>query len=182
MLRALILLVVVAIPVSADTVKLTIRTDPAGATVYLTQPVTFSLTSQGYAPVTVEYEPGKHFFRDRRCVRITPITVRWASGAEAFMEYVNICGATGKNQQIVFVRPMEAPGRDLDVAFALELERIAADNQRTATDQRRQRWAALADQVSESFRRQAEISLWYSQRRTNCTSSLVGSYVYTTCY
>lgn len=169
------LLALSASPVFADKVKLTIISDPAGATVYVNQ----SKQLMGYAPSTIEYEFERDFFKHGRCERIQPLTVRWASGAEASIDTLQLCGSTGKNQQFVFVRPADVPDRELDVLFALELQRLAAEERRASAERRSRVYAMLA----ESYRQRADASRRRldSLRPMNCTSTMVGSYVYTTC-
>ena len=107
-------IVVFSSPAFADKVKLTILSDPAGATVYANQ---WTHEEYGYAPVTLQYEVGRDFFKQNRCVTTHPIKLRWVSGAEATVS-PRICGGGGKSQTFVFVRPVEGPGRELDAFCA----------------------------------------------------------------
>lgn len=173
LLRASIIAVIVAIPSAAraDDVTLTINTHPRGATVFMGP----TQQEYGYAPASLKYSLGKHFFRDGRCENTQQITVRWASGAQAYIPSLALCGGNGKKQEFTFVRPPEAPGGDIDATFALELQRLEIDRRRASASARRESFQRLADY----YRREAE--RLYAQRPLVCTSNVIGSSVYTTC-
>lgn len=107
---------------AADTVRLIVHSDPAGATVY----VNTDAARIGYASVELRYEMGRRFYRDRRCQATAPIEVRWPSGVTARLTDVSLCGADGKRQAITFRRPVREDGLvdeglALDVAWAQQL-------------------------------------------------------------
>lgn len=152
-----------ASPAYADKVTLTVLSDPAGATVY----VNTAGDHIGYAPVVLTYSFAKHFFKQGRCVTVEPIRVRWASGAEAVIESLTICGTLGKKQQVVFVRPTEVPGRDIDVQFAIAIAQLGASR--------------AASAQTEILALAAYAHSLYAQGPRFCTSRLIGRQVFTTC-
>jgi hypothetical protein len=82
----------------------------------------------------------------------------------------------GRNQQFTFLRPDGVPGREIDIRFALELERLEI--------MRRQ--ASAQERQAEAQRRQAEAleaQLFRSQTpsQTDCTSTINGNTIYTSC-
>lgn len=172
-LQALVILAVLATADSAfaDKVKLVIYSDPAGATVYANN----SKQMIGYSPVILEYNFAKDFFKRGRCESLQTLQVRWASGAEATIDGLSLCGKQGKNQQFTFVRPPETPGREIDAYFALQLQQLAIIQGQAEAD----RSAYIAGLYASAAARRREIE---EQRRpVNCYSTLIGSTVYTTC-
>ena len=162
----------------ADKVRVFIYSDPAGATVYANQ----SKQLIGYAPVYLDYEFARDFFKRGRCEVVAPIAVRWASGAEAAVEGVQVCGAAGKNQQLTFVRPPEIPGRETDAFFALQLEQLLA--QRLERIQFQEMLGALWRQQTATRQPSLDeqiIAGALNRRTTDCTSTLRGNVVYTSC-
>ena len=170
--KAIGVFVVLAWPsiVSADSLKLVVVTDPAGATLYAND----SGQLMGYAPFELKYELPRGFFKDGRCTTLQGLKVRWASGAEASINGLQACAQSGKRQQFVFVRP-DVPGRAIDAEFALRLEELALARE-SARAERSRRIAEIWSQYAERQRAIAE-----SYRPVTCTSNLIGSTVYTTC-
>ena len=110
MTRRLLALVVLAIlghaqAAFADKVKLVVHSDPAGATVYANS----SEQMIGYAPVVLEYNFPRNFFKHARCDQMQPLVVRWVSGVEVRLDTLRLCGGDGKTQQITVRRPTWTP-------------------------------------------------------------------------
>jgi hypothetical protein len=152
---------------------ITFHSDPAGATLYA------NTGNQlfGYAPARLKYVPEKQFRDGTGCMRLQGAMVRWASGAEVSIGGLEVCPQNGGEQQFVFTRPGDVPGREIDVMFALEQQRFAVLSEQARAAQRAAYWQSLSAQYAAQIERNRQIRL-----RMNCTSSVVGSYVYTNCY
>lgn len=177
--RAMVLLVILsAAPLSADTLEITIVSDPAGASVSVHNgtPIT------GYAPVTIRYSVSKGFFKRSTCETLSGVTVTWVSGAEASVPSLRACPHNGKKQQIVFRRPTEVPGREIDAQFALELYRLTLMQQEAKQARNAARWQAIGQAFQDYAQRQQEITNQFLQRQLRCTSNMIGDTVYTNCY
>ena len=124
--------------------------------------------------MTLQYHPDAHF-KQGGCMVLQPAMVRWASGAEASIEQLRACGATGYNQQFVFHRPTGIPGRELDVQFSLQLQQIAV-MQAQAQAQR----DANAIQLFNAINQQNQAALQQNQT-VRCTTRAVGSSIQTDC-
>jgi len=101
------------------------------------------------------------------CWIIRGFVVEWASGARASMDRVQVCGKNNQDFHLTFPRPEGYPNLNTDLEIALQVEQMLYQN------------AALRD-----ARRQSLIQAIYgarSSRRVNCTSTQVGSQIYTTC-
>lgn len=110
--------VLVAAPRS---VWITFHSDPEGATVY--EQGTNRLF--GSTPVEARYSTSKVFQKGTSCDTVRGVLVRWASGAETSLTSIQICPQDGGKQELSIIRPIAAPGRELDVQVALELQRNA---------------------------------------------------------
>jgi len=106
----------------APTVKVTYRSDPSAATLYANN----SGQHFGSTPVTLSYRVSNDFFRGVTCLTVQPIQVRWASGAESSVSNLSVCPQQGRNQEYVFFRPADAPGRELDVKAAIAQDQLVA--------------------------------------------------------
>jgi len=141
--------------------KVTYVSDPPGAAVYQGSQLF------GYAPVTLEYQVTEE---DKRAgtMRLQGTRVKWASGATAGIEVLTAdIRLLGMNQQFTFERP-EVPGRDIDMRFALDLERL---------NMQKQQARAQANQAFlEAMRRSAP-----PQQQVTCTSTAMGNMVTTNC-
>ncbi len=118
----------------AADVKLTLYSDPVGATVYdagRVLPSDFSWWTEhapgaapetwrrwGIAPVTLKWPVPRHW---TECLTTYGMRVRWASGAEATLPSIRLCPQPGKEQQVTFMRPTGVPGADVDAQFAAQL-------------------------------------------------------------
>jgi hypothetical protein len=146
--------------------NMTYTSDPVGAMVYQ------GPTLLGYAPVAVEYPWELAAKSPTQCMRLQPITVRWASGAEAKVSTLSACASKGHFQQFSFVRPTEIPGRELDVQFALKQQELALMQQQAAAQERAAMFNLLLRENAPAVDR---------TRSLNCMSSESGGVVYTSC-
>lgn len=157
-------LCLVAAVSEANDVKVKLVSLPEGASVFTTQP-DGSEKLWGTGPVTLQWKvPNKW----KECFTTEAVKVRWISGVEASVTGLNVCPQTGKNQQFVFQRPVDAPGVELDVQYAVALMQSA-----TA--------AAAAAEQARAARRAALLAL-VPPRQKICTSNIVGTQVFTYCY
>lgn len=154
-----------ATPVAAQrTVNVTVHSDPQSASLSQSGAV-FGLT-----PFALKYKTTKEFTSGKACLALLPLTVRWASGAVAQMSNLTVCPVPGQKRQaskyeLTFVRP-DIPGREIDANFDLQVKRDAsAEAYRDA-----QQFQALVDSLRKPKRVEVQ-----------CTSSAVGTTVYTTC-
>jgi hypothetical protein len=114
----------------AKQLAITYMSDPPGATLYQGQ------QNFGFTPKTLYYKISAED-TERRKMTLQGMSVRWASGATASISSVGVDLSTGANQQFTFLRPENVAGREIDIQFALELERLRfvqqqADAQRAA--------------------------------------------------
>jgi hypothetical protein len=121
----------------------------------------------GRAPVRLQYV----FKRgSEECQTLKPMLMRWLSGAEASVSSLVACSQSGRNQQFSFMRPTGVPGVEVDVTYAVELERM-----------KQQRAQALALKVGALNFAPLEFKPIELQRRMHCVSRVVGSTIYTDC-
>lgn len=93
----------------------TYESDPPGATLYQNgQPL-------GTTPRTLQYSTDQAF-RNGGCKQLSGTEVKWASGVTASLPSLNACSSGGYRQKFVYVRP-DAPGREIDANYALQLQR-----------------------------------------------------------
>ena len=152
-------LLAVALSLSASSaqaadVKVTFLSDPTGATLY--EEVKGTQKLWGYAPVTLKWQVPRKW---KACITLSPMKVRWVSGAEASIT-LQVCPQAGKNQQFVFQRPAGVPGLELDAQFAIEMLRNAALAAPPSTPE------YVAPPPAPQ----------------HCTSTLIGNQVFTNCY
>ena len=112
---------------SGCTLYVTYQSDPQSALVYE------GSKQFGYTPIKLQYTPTQEFINGG-CMKLRPISVRWASGAEASVNSISVCAANGYNQQLNFVRP-NVDGRELDVRFAIEMQRNSILQQQAQAQQ-----------------------------------------------
>jgi len=149
----------------ASSLKVTYLSDPPGAALYSNN------QNFGYTPKTLEYQISEEN-RKQGYVILRGTSVRWASGAQANVPSLRANLSIGYNQQFKFNRPENYPGREADVRFALELERLAI-MRRQAQAQEDQAFWQMYNAINQQQQRQAPV---------NCTSTLFGNTVNTTCY
>jgi hypothetical protein len=157
----------------ANRPQVTYYSDPPGATLYQ------SGRPMGTTPTTLTYARNKSFNKGQ-CIRIEGTSVKWASGAEASIAYLTMCPATGYSQQYTFIRP-DTPGREIDLNYALQLQRNAIMGAQVAAQQRA---AAAAAASAEAQRQATQAQILRSlqpPQQINCESYRTGAYVNTTC-
>lgn len=97
--------------------QMTYTSEPSGAMLYQGN------TPVGRTPITLSY-PGAEFpFSRHQCLKLQPVTLRWTSGAEETINSLFACPGLGKNQQFASFRPEGAPGLELDMQIAIQLQR-----------------------------------------------------------
>jgi hypothetical protein len=113
---ALVLSSIAVFAAGPRSLAITYYSDPAGATLYE------GGKNHGRTPVTLKYKVTKNFKAGKECMTLTPLMVRWVSGAEASMPSGFLaCPHNGGKQQFTFARP-NVPNRELDVQFMMQLE------------------------------------------------------------
>lgn len=155
----------------AAQIQLTYLSDPPGATLYR-QGVPVGLT-----PQVVRFPAGEGFEKQGQCVTIPAVQAKWASGAQTALPDQQICPPQGLEHRFLFVRP-DVPGRDVDMNFALQLDRnrimqeqAEAARQRAENERRR---------IEEERRRRAEAAR-QANKPTTCTTTTQGNTTTTTC-
>jgi hypothetical protein len=140
--------------------------DPPGAVLYQGQ------QSYGFTPVTLKYKIQEEM-RKQGYVDLQGPYVLWASGAKAEVSSIRADIEFGRYlQQFTFVRP-NVSGREVDMSFALELERLKIAQQQT---QAMQRQAQALQDLFETLKQQQ------SPTFRNCTSTVSGNIINTHCY
>jgi hypothetical protein len=144
--------------------------DPPGAVLYQGQ------QSYGFTPVTLKYNIPEEM-RKQGYVDLQGPYVLWASGAKAEASSIRADIGFGRYlQQFTFVRP-NVSGREVDMSFALELERLKLAQQQT---QLMQIQVQTLQNLFENLNRQQSPALLNTFR--NCTSNVSGNMIYTQCY
>ena len=149
----------------ATTLNVTYLSDPPGAVLYQEN------QRFGYTPQTLQYKITDDV-RKRGFALLRGTSVRWASGASAEMSSLRADLSIGLNQQFNFIRPDNYPGREADMRFALELERLAI-MRRQAQAQEQQAFFQLYNTINQQNQRPKPV---------NCTSTASGNTINTTCY
>lgn len=152
-------------PQNSGVIHLTVHSDISGAAVYEGNKYF------GATPVALQYSNA--VFRNGGCINTNPITLRWGSGATV-TQPVHLCASTGYYQQYTFNRPLNVPGRDRDLQFAIEMERNAAIRQQAAAASDAaliQAWSAV-NALSNS----GDVNI-----NANCRSYMIGDTVHTKC-
>jgi hypothetical protein len=151
----------------STTLNVTYSSDPPGAVLYQGE------QRFGYTPTTLRYQVSEED-RKRGYALLQGTSVRWASGASANISSLRADFRIGLNQQFNFNRPDNYPGRETDVRFAIELERLAI-MRRQAQAQEDQALYQLYNAINQQQQRQQPTI-------RNCTSTAFGNTVNTTCY
>jgi hypothetical protein len=150
------------------TFEITFHSDPEGATLYADH----EQRNFGYTPVTLVYVANNNLQDGLGCQTLQPVMVRWASGAETHSNSLMHCAATGRTGQFTFVRPEGLDGREFDVSFAMFLMQLGATREN------------LREQIRADWGRMfaAHAASTVDQMRTvACTTTAVGSTIYTRC-
>lgn len=107
----------------------------------------------GAAPMALRYNaPG----RFTACLPLRPITLRWVSGAEVALNDVQACPAAGKKQEFTVFRPEGVPGAEIDAQYAVALVQQRATAQAAAP---------VPVVTAPKF----------------CTTTVIGTQIFTTC-
>ncbi|MBK6472241.1 MAG: hypothetical protein IPF94_16470 [Betaproteobacteria bacterium] len=123
----------------------------------------------GYTPYTLQYQVSEDD-RKRGTKHLQGTSVKWASGASANVPSLTAdMNQFGFSQQFTFQRP-DIPGRETDLLFALELQKLAV-MRRQAQTQHDQAYYQLLQATKPVVR-----------PTTNCTSRVIGNAVQTNCY
>lgn len=129
----------------------------------------------GTAPLVLNYTPDESFKRGS-CIRLKGTSAKWASGAQASISYLTACPAQGSRQHYTFVRP-DVPGRDIDMQFAIQLDRNMAMHQ-----QARAQSAAAAAQMMQAMKPSPlPMPAPLLTPTINCRSTQYGLTVHTQC-
>src|SRR5437867_9972665 len=137
----------------ANTLKVTYYSDPPGAVLYQDN------HRFGYTPTTLQYKITDED-KNRGYAILRGTSVQWASSAKANISTLRADLGIGYNQQFIFNRPDNVPGREADVRFALELEKLAV-MRRQAQAQEDQAFWQMYNAVNQQYQRQQPV---------NCTS------------
>lgn len=157
----------------ASTLNVTYNSDPPGAVLYQGQ------QRLGYTPYTLQY-PVSEEDKKRGYKILSGTTVRWASGATAETKSLKAdLNRYGLSQLFTFQRPNGVPGRETDERFSLELNRTRA-MQRQAAAQEEQ--AAAQQRQADAQEERARAERYKINTPTNCTSTVYGNTVNTSCY
>ena len=166
--RLALLVLLATLGACASKLRVTYQSDPAGAALYQ------GAQMFGYTPFTLEYQLTEED-RKKGSKLLQGTTVKWASGASAEVPSLNAdISRFGLNQQFTFQRPDSYPGRATDVQFALELQKLALMRQQVRAQQDQAYW-----QMVNTINQQNRVQ---QQTPTNCTSTVVGNTVQTSCY
>lgn len=168
MSRTGVLLILMALTAGcATTLNVSYFSDPPGAVLYQGN------QRFGYTPTSLRYQVTDED-RKRGYALLRGTSVRWASGASAEISSLRADLSIGLNQQFNFIRPENYPGREADIRFSLELERLAI-MRRQAAAQEDQAFYQLYNAINQQYQRQQPVI-------RNCTSTAFGNTVNTTCY
>ncbi|MEK6662379.1 MAG: hypothetical protein AABY73_00805 [Pseudomonadota bacterium] len=157
----------------ASQLRVTYQSDPPGAVLYS------GGQRVGYTPQTLHYNVTDDV-KKRGFVVLADTKVVWASGAAAEAKALKAdLTRSGYSQQYMFNRPSNIPGLETDLRFSLDLDRTRA-LQRQATAQESQ--AAAQRRQAEAQEESARNESYRVYSPTNCTSTVYGSTVNTSCY
>ena len=151
-------------------ITVTFYSDPPGARLYS------GSRYMGVTPLSLAYATQPTFLQGG-CQNNEHLMVRWGSGAEASLPALSLCSNIGYYQQISFIRPTGVPGRELDMQFAIEIERNAALRQQAAAQSQQ----AQAQTDAAFIQAWGAINAAKTSNKINCTTRQVGSSVYTSC-
>ena len=175
MIRAFFVLAVLLLSGCASKLSVTYNSDPPGAVFYS------GGNRIGYTPQTLYYDISEET-KKRGFMNLAGTKVQWASGASAETKSLKAdLTRYGLSQQFTFNRPDGVPGRETDVRFSLELERTRAMH-RQAAAQEEQAAAQRRQAAAQEDRAAAERNRAYAPSPTNCTSTVIGNMVNTSCY
>ena len=156
---------------------ITYYSDPSGAMLYSAGKF------MGVTPLNLTYP----IARKGQCQYTEPLLVRWGSGAEASQSALTLCPEPGYNKQWSFIRPTGIPGRDIDMQFAIALQRNAILQQQANAQNEAnliQAWGVISSAINtptyNTNKPNTNINI-NTNTNIRCTSTNVGTTVYTTC-
>ena len=154
---------------ASNQLQLTIYSDPPGATIYQGGNVL------GYAPLKVRVN-APQYDQGSPIIKVSDAKAVWASGVSRGLQYIALDRSKYRNFQFTFNRP-DVPGREIDVNFALQLERNQILQQQ-AQAQKDQVFFQMLNQYRQTY----VPTYTPTSKSFHCTSNRIGSYVYTDCY
>jgi len=158
---------------ATNRIEMTYYSDPAGATIYSGQ------SPVGYTPFTLAYNIRPED-KDQRFLKIPGTKVVWATGVSTEVQSLTVDRNKGSRFHFVFVRP-DVPGRQIDVNFAVQLERNRILQQQAEAQQDQAFWQMYNTMLNQY--RQSYVPTYSPTFKSfNCTSRQVGNYIYTDCY
>lgn len=164
---------------SQKNLNLTYNSDPSGAMLYDGE------KSIGYTPITVSYILSKEDINRGHFI-LKEKNVRWVSGATKFAETIKINLSNGFQQEYNFVRPKDAPDKNLDTQFAAELIKARIMQQQVdAQKLSYEKQHRLQQEQIQLLKHKQENQLmqpFQHNSRQHCTSRMVGNQIYTDCY
>jgi len=168
LIKFLILSIFIFTGCAMNQVRITYYSDPPGATLYEGQ------IAHGYTPITLIYNIPPEAINNR-FLNINGVKVIWPSGVSASIDSLIVDRDKDSNFYFNFIRP-DVPGREIDVNFALELER-----QRLL---RAQQVLGLWQTYNTFLNRyrQFYVPTLPIFNSFNCTSTVIGNNVYTNCH
>ena len=113
----------------------TYNSNPSGATLYQDQ------QAFGFTPFTLNYKilPDE---KNKRYLKVRVAKVIWASGVSASIDSLTLDREEGASFFYTFFRP-DVPGREIDVNFALQLERNKLLQQQTEAQKSQSFWQMI---------------------------------------
>lgn len=152
----------------ATRVNVTYHSDPPGASLYQGSQL------MGYCPTTLVYNITPQN-RKLGYMLLQGTEVKWVSGATAKIPQLKANLSTGQYQQFTFMRPSGVEGLETDAKFGLEVQKMRLMQQQVQAQQQANYWRmynAISNQQKSST-----VNL-----KTNCSSRVIGSTVYTDCH
>jgi len=151
----------------ATQATLSIYSQPEGA--YITEVETGK--SFGMAPVAVVYDPASLNLHKNAegCFMVKGFEARWVSGAASTINPIKLCGSNIGDYNIILNRDSSHPNLEKDLQFAIQLQALRAQQQQA--------------QAAKGSAAAALWSAWSAsqQNNINCTTTPIGSSVYTNC-
>ena len=158
---------------ASNQLKITFYSDPSGATIYQGEKVF------GYAPVTVNVSVRPED-QELSVIKLLGIKAIWASGVSRSIEYISLDRDKGSAFKYIFARP-DVTGRDIDVNFALQLERNQIMRMQ-AEAQQSQAALQMYNTMLNQYRQSYVPTYTPISKPLSCTSRRIGNNVYTDCY
>lgn len=162
----------------ASQLKVTYKSDPSFASIYVGD------MNRGRTPVTLYYDITEEH-KKHGSLRLEGASARWVSGAFVELKSINADLKNGLSQELTFQRPDNYPGREKDEAFVLEYLKIllmlrqAQAQEDLVAIQRNKEFSNALKEIEKIGKRDTVIQP--TRRPINCTSSVIGGRVITTC-